>query len=361
MLRYILIRITWVFIVLITFLSLLFVVIRLVPEYPPMTDKEIEQYYAKQVTYGYMTSESVSDPEEIEKIKTGQVERCKRCFYYYSKGAGGDERYTIYKPVPILNQYKIWVKNIATDFDWGDSTSVRPNVPVTELLTSRLAVTTRINVMSLLVFLPLGLLLGVIAALKKNKLTDNIISLGVMVFISVPSFVIMLLLVLFLGFRLGWVPYRFGALDLTGPTQYTRYILPVFANSVGAIAGLTRLTRAELTEVLTSEFLLLARTKGLTRSQSVIRHALRNSLVPLIPSIIFSFVSIFTGSIIIENVYGIGGMGSIYVQSLDPSGFDYNLILALSAFYTTISLFAVLVVDLTYGIVDPRIRMGAKK
>ena len=131
--------------------------------------------------------------------------------------------------------------------------------------------------------------------------------------------------------------------------------------SFGSIASLTRVTRAELTEVLTSEFLLLARTKGLTRPQSIVRHAMRNSMVPLVPGIIGSFVGLLSGSVIIERLYRIPGMGRVYLQALTPNNFDYNLILALSAFYTFISLFAVLLVDLTYGLVDPRIRMGARK
>jgi len=131
--------------------------------------------------------------------------------------------------------------------------------------------------------------------------------------------------------------------------------------SFGAIAGLTRVTRAELTEVLTSEFLLLARTKGLTRQQAVIRHAMRNSMVPLVPGIIGSFVGLLSGSVIIERIYSIPGTGTIFLRAMEQNNYDYNLILGITAFYTIISLFAVLLVDLSYGLVDPRIRMGAKK
>ena len=119
--------------------------------------------------------------------------------------------------------------------------------------------------------------------------------------------------------------------------------------------------RWELSEVLTSEFLLLARTKGLTRRQAVIRHAMRNSMVPLVPGIIGSFVGLLSGSVIIERIYSIPGTGRIFLRAMTQSNYDYNLILGITAFYTIISLFAVLLVDLSYGIVDPRIRMGARK
>ena len=135
--------------------------------------------------------------------------------------------------------------------------------------------------------------------------------------------------------------------------------IPVLALSFGPIAGLTRYTRAELTEVLTSEFLLLARTKGLNRRQSVLRHALRNSMVPLIGIVIGNLVGIIGGSIVIEQIYGVVGVGQVFLISLQT--FDYNVIMVTLAFYTSIGLLATLVVDLSYGIVDPRIRMGARK
>ncbi|MFP4286950.1 MAG: ABC transporter permease [Candidatus Izemoplasmataceae bacterium] len=356
MLRYILIRTVWIFIVLVTFLSLLFITIRLVPEYPPNEEDARNSYYADLASKGYYTVETITDPDTVQEIKDDEYERCDGC-YYRNDG----DSYRVYIPVPIITQYFIFVENVALRWDWGNSTRIRVNVDVFEIIESRLPITMRINFLALLVFMPVGFFLGILAALRKNKLTDNLISLGVMVFISVPSFVVMLFLIMLIAFNVSWIPSSFPSSDNTGLIQVTGLILPVMGISLGAIAGLTRLTRAELTEVLTSEFLLLARTKGLTRTQAVIRHAMRNSMVPLVPVIIFSFVALLSGSVIIERLYRIPGMGSVYLQALTPNNFDYNLILALSAFYTFISLFAVLLVDLTYGLVDPRIRMGARK
>lgn len=356
MLRYIAIRIVWIFIVLVTFLSLLFVVIRLVPEYPPTEVEARQAYYERQVSDGYMTRTYIDDPETVYLIRVGDFDACSKCFIRQVEGG-----YHYYEPVPVIKQYGVWIKNVVTKWNWGDSTRVRPNVDVFSVIRSRMGVTIRLNVLSLIVFMPIGFALGIFAALRKNKLSDNIISIGVMVFISIPSFVTMFLLMLFFAYGLGWLNSQFPTADVVGIEAVKGYILPVLALSFGPIAGLTRLTRAELTEVLTSDFLLLARTKGLTRSQAVLRHALRNSMVPLVPSIIYSFVGLLSGSVVIEQIYGIPGMGSIYLQAMTQNNFDYNLILAISFIYTIISLFAVLLVDLAYGIVDPRIRMGARK
>ena len=132
----------------------------------------------------------------------------------------------------------------------------------------------------------------------------------------------------------------------------------VFAMSFGSIAGYARFTRAELTEVLTSEFMLLARTKGLTKSQATVRHALRNSMVPIFPSIVGEFVSVLSGSLVIEKIFSIPGVGGLYLNAINAQ--DYDFFMMLSGFYLLVGLAAGLVIDLSYGVIDPRIRMGAK-
>jgi ABC-type dipeptide/oligopeptide/nickel transport system permease component len=128
--------------------------------------------------------------------------------------------------------------------------------------------------------------------------------------------------------------------------------------SFGTIAGFTRYTRAELTEVLTSDFMLLARTKGLTRTQATIRHALRNAMVPIFPMIFGEFIGFLSGSLIIEGIFSIPGVGGLYINSINSQ--DYNFFMLLTAFYTFIGLAAGIMVDISYGIIDPRIRMGAR-
>lgn len=126
----------------------------------------------------------------------------------------------------------------------------------------------------------------------------------------------------------------------------------------GLDCGVARYTRAELTEVLTNEFMLLARTKGLTKGQAIVRHALRNAMVPIFPMILGEFVSVLSGSLIIEKFFAIPGVGGLYLNSIQA--LDYDFFMLLSGFYTLVGLLAGIIVDISYGLIDPRIRMGAK-
>ncbi len=355
MLKYSIIRSIWVFITLVIILSLNFVILKFAPEHHPVTEDQREIFFARQVIDGFMTVRLETDPEIILGLRNETIEQ-RDGFHYVDEG----HQFRIFEPVPVSVQYFHWVRNIVVDWNWGLSTRVQPNVGVFDILASRIPVTLRLNLIALIFYIPIGFTLGVIAALKKDTATDNAISFGVMVFIAIPSFVVMTVMVMTFGFHLEWVPRQFPARDRVGMIQITGMILPVLGVSFTAIAGLTRFTRAELTEVLTSDFVLLARTKGLTRTQAVIRHAMRNSMVPLVPTIIFSFVGLLSGSVIIEIIYSIPGTGTIFLRSIIPGNFDFNLILGTTAFYTIISLFAVLLVDLSFGLVDPRIRMGRR-
>ena len=135
-------------------------------------------------------------------------------------------------------------------------------------------------------------------------------------------------------------------------------IPPILALSFGEIAGLCRFTRAELTETLTSDYMLLSRTKGLTRAQATARHALKNAMVPILPMIIGSFISVMSGSMIIERIFSIPGVGQLYIQAINQ--FDYDVFMIDCIFYSFVGLLAGIVVDLSYGFIDPRIRMGEK-
>ena len=138
------------------------------------------------------------------------------------------------------------------------------------------------------------------------------------------------------------------------------YEIPaVMSLSFGVIAGFTRTTRAELTEVLTSEFMLLARTKGLTKTQATVRHALRNCFVVIVPGIFGEFIGILGGSLIIERIFAVPGVGGLTLNAIN--GLDYNIFILSTCFYTAIGLAAGIVVDISYGFIDPRIRMGSKK
>ena len=158
--------------------------------------------------------------------------------------------------------------------------------------------------------------------------------------------------------NLAYIPGTFNWELYFNKKMFVSMLPAVFSLSFGSIAGYARYTRAELTEVLTSEFMLLARTKGLTKSQATVRHALRNSMVPIFPSIIGEFISVLSGSLIIEKIFSIPGVGGLYLTAITYK--DYDFFMMLSGFYLLVGLLAGLVIDLSYGIIDPRIRMGAK-
>lgn len=265
---------------------------------------------------------------------------------------------------PIMEQLGIYIKNVFTDWNWGVSWRIDYMANASDVVADRIVPTLLINIYSLLFSVPIGILFGVLAALKKNKWQDQVISTGVMLFISVPSFVYAFLVQYIFAFKAGWLPAIASSLSDAGgsylsPIMTKSLILPVLSLSFGTIAGLTRSTRAELTEALTSDYMLLARTKGLTKGQAIFRHALKNAMVPILPGIISSFVGILSGSFIIEQIFAVPGVGSLYIKSIQLM--DYDVFVFVTAFYTFIGLAANILIDLSYGFLDPRVRMGSRK
>ncbi len=263
---------------------------------------------------------------------------------------------------PIIEQYWIFLQKSLFGFDWGVSEVLYPGRDVWQVFMEKMPATVAVNLYTMLFAVPLGLSVGIYAALKKNKWQDQVISVLVMLFVSVPSYVYAFLVQYFLCFKLQWFPMQtIAGRNWFSWPMFVSMVPAIMSLGFGTVAGLTRYTRAELTEVLTSDFLLLARTKGLSRAQTTVRHALRNAMVPIFPMILGEFIGIMSGSLIIENIFGIPGVGSLYVASISAAQPDYNFFLLLSCFYTLIGLVSGIIIDLSYGFIDPRIRMGSKK
>lgn len=264
---------------------------------------------------------------------------------------------------PILVQYGIYLKNVITKWDWGTSWKIEYMKNVSDIIAARLPSTIYINLFSILLSVPIGIGIGIYAAVHKNKWQDHFLSTLIMVFVSVPSYVYAFLLQYLLGYKAGWFPVIMSSLyDVGGnwlsAKMLRSMVLPVLALSFGTIASLARFTRAELTEALTSDYMLLARTKGLTKSQAIVRHALKNAMVPILPSILGMFISILGGSLIIEKIFAINGVGNLIVNSINL--LDYDVFIATSAFYSAIGLLGAILTDLSYGFLDPRVRMGER-
>ena len=261
---------------------------------------------------------------------------------------------------PYLVQFGIFLKDIFTEFDWGVSDKLYFGQDVAKIFLSKLPPTIFVNLYSIIISIPIGIALGIWAALRKNTWIDYTISTGTMIVISVPSFVFAFLIQYFLAYKLGWFPFLMKeGTDWFTWKMFVSMLPATLSLCFGTIAGFTRTTRAELTEVLTSEFMLLARTKGLTKAQATIRHALKNCAVVILPAIFSSFIGIMSGSLVIEKIFSVPGIGNLYLNAIN--GRDYNIFMIDTVFYTAVGLLAGIVVDVSYGFIDPRIRMGSKK
>ena len=342
--KYVLKRFILTFFTLFIILSITFILLKLLPFQRPIGGDSVQvPYYDRQFNLGYVYRLDAPTDKYGELLYKSPTIKGKTNYYYQ---------------VPVMEQYTSWLKNIFTEWDWGDSKYIQPNVKASVIIMNKIPYSLRLNIISLIFSLPLGILLGIWAALKKNTATDHIISTMVMIFISIPSFVL-------ITFILAFFAYKFELLPSTWPTdtapfamKLKGYIIPVFCLSFGSVCGYCRSTRAELCDVLESDYLLLARTKGLTRRQAITRHALKNAMVPIFPGILMEFVGLLSGSMILEELYGIPGTGKLFVMALQAK--DFDLLFVDMAFYTMISLLAGIIFDLSYSIIDPRIRMGAK-
>ena len=346
MLKYSLKRIVLAFVTAFIILTLTFFLVKSLPLQGVIATNESTRYafYEDQVNLGYCFKSVILRPD-ISKNPLYIRDYHGEIIYYYA--------------TPIIEQFFKWLGNIFIKWDWGRSLVVEPNASAIKIITQRLPVSMSINIVSVVLSVPLGIALGIFAGLKKNTWIDHTISTLVMVFISIPSFVVISLLLYFLSYQSGLLPTAWPTPDQSTKTKFLAYFIPVMSLSFGSICGYTRFVRAELTEVMSSEYLLLARTKGLTKNQAIVRHALRNAFVPILPSILAEFIGIFGGSMILEKLYTIPGIGSLYIEALN--GRDYNVLMVDMAIFTTVGLLAGIVLDLSYGFIDPRIRMGAKK
>ncbi len=344
--KYVLKRLALAFITAFIILSLTYILVAALPITGSGFGKESSMfaYYQDQVKLGYALDYAVKQ-EGLGTELWSFVDTSGIQHYWYKR--------------PIIDLYFNWLKNIFTKWDWGRSTQIKLNASAMSIILQRLPVSMYLKIISVVISVPLGILLGIWAGLKKNTWIDHTISTLVMIFISIPSFVVITFLIWILGYQLGWLPTQWPSAIMPTNFKVLGYIIPVLSLSFGSICGYTRFVRAELCEVMSSEYLLLARTKGLTKNQAIVRHALRNAFVPILPSILAEFIGILGGSMILESIYGIPGIGFLYITALNNR--DYSVLMVDMAVFTMIGLIAGIILDLSYGFIDPRIRMGAKK
>ena len=234
---------------------------------------------------------------------------------------------------------------------------------VINILPSRMLNTIYINIFSTLVALAITIPLGIACAVHKRGKMDNTVQVLSIVGYSIPVYIIALVFIWLFAVTLRWLPVvgmETPGNNFTGWRAFWDKIyymtLPVLVMTVGSLGGMTRYVRAAMIESLSMDYIRTARAKGLRESVVIYSHAWRNALLPVITVLIGWFISIFSGSLIIEQMFGLNGMGQLYYQGLMNN--DYELALAIQMFYVLIALVGQLITDLSYGIVDPRVRVN---
>ena len=228
-----------------------------------------------------------------------------------------------------------------------------PGSPISQLIKTRLPISISIGGYAVLIGAVVGLLLGLLAALKHDTIWDSLATIISVIGVSVPSYVFALALSYNFGFKLGWFPMLFSESDIFGSS-----VLPSISLSMFTMASIARFTRSEMLEVLGSDYMLLAESKGISGSALIFKHALRNALIPIITVLAPLIVDLMTGSLVVEKIFAIPGVGSLLVNAIQSN--DYNVVIALSFIYSAMYIAIMLVVDILYGIIDPRIRLAKK-
>lgn len=264
-----------------------------------------------------------------------------------------DQRLALYAKYgldqPVVVQFFKYVGNMLKG-DFGVSYNISKNTPISQLIQTRLPISIRIGGFAVGIGAVMGLVLGLIAAIKHDTIWDSLATVISVIGVSVPSYVFALALSYSLGFKLEWFPMLYSAKE-----AFQSSVLPSVALSMFTMASIARFTRSEMLEVLGSDYMLLAESKGISGSALIFRHALRNALIPIITVLAPLIVDLMTGSLVVEKIFAIPGVGSLLVTAIQSN--DYNVVIALSFIYSAMYIGIMLVVDILYGIIDPRIRL----
>ena len=251
---------------------------------------------------------------------------------------------------PLIVQFGRYVFNMFKG-DFGLSYNISKNTPISQLIQTRLPISIRIGGFAVMLGAFFGLILGTVAALKHGTFWDTLCTIISVIGVSVPSYVFALGLSYTFGFRLSWLPMLYST-----QAAFESSILPSVALSLFTLASIARFTRTEMLEVLDSDYMLLAESKGISGAPLIVRHALRNSLIPIVTVLAPLIVDLMTGSLVVEKIFSIPGVGSLLVTAIQSN--DYNVVIALSFIYSAMYIGIMLVVDILYGVIDPRIRLA---
>jgi oligopeptide transport system permease protein len=281
----------------------------------------------------FMIRAAPGGPFDAERALLPEVEANLRAAYHLDE--------------PLVQQYLRYLGNLVRG-DFGPSFQYR-DFSVTELIMAGFPVSLRIGLAAIVLALAIGVTAGAVAALRQNRASDHAVMAVAMTGISVPNFVMAPLLILLFAVTLGWLPA--GGL---GGGSLRNLLLPVIALALPQVAYIARLTRGSMIEVLRSPFVRTARAQGLPAAQIVLRHALKPALLPVISYLGPAAAAVITGSVVIEQIFAIPGIGRFFVQG--ALNRDYTLVMGVVVFYGTLIIVFNLLVDLAYAWLDPKVR-----
>ena len=262
-----------------------------------------------------------------------------------SARAAIEAQYGLDQPIPV--QFVRYIQNMLTG-DFGVSFNLYKDMQVSSLVGSAAKLSMIYGLCAVIIGTVIGMFLGVFAALHKNTIWDTIATVISVIGVSIPSFVFAMLILLLFASKLRLLPTSYSSSNAIKSS-----IMPILALSVGVIANVAR---TEMVSVLTSEYMTLAKAKGLDRKTLIFKHALRNALIPVITILGPILVNLMTGTMVVEKICSVPGLGKLLINSILSN--DYNIILACSFLYAAMYIFMMLIIDISYGIIDPRIRLG---
>lgn len=266
------------------------------------------------------------------------------------------EKYDLDKPMAV--QYLKYITNVFRG-DLGESLYYKGR-PVTGIIAQTFPISADLGVRSLLVAVVVGLLFGILAAVKRGKLTDTLVMLISVIGVSVPAFIVGGLLNYFIGYKFSalmkeWFHLSYNIIPVAGWKNESYRILPVIALCLGSLAQIARMMRANMIDVLNSDYIKTAKAKGLSPSAVIWKHGIRNGILPVITILGPMAAALLTGTFVVEQIFSVPGMGKFFVSSVQT--LDYTVISGMTMFYGAFLIVLNLLVDIAYGFIDPRIRL----
>ena len=255
---------------------------------------------------------------------------------------------------PVLVQFRDYMLKLLQG-DFGKGTSLYYGAPIKTVLRTCVDNSFRIGGLAILIGTAVGLLLGITAALNRGKFLDGFCTVFSIIGVCVPSYVFLIFLQYYFSYKIPFFPYFFDQNRFLFSS-----LLPALSLSLFTMSTVARFTRNEMVEVMDSDYVRLAESKGIYGARLVRRHVLRNALIPIVTVLAPLIVDLLTGALVVEKIYGINGIGKLMVDAISGEGVDYNYVLALGILYSALYIGIMLAVDLLYGILDPRIRVAAK-